>query len=379
MINIAEIKLTADEIKAATEILESGALRQGPQCDNFEKEFAAKVGAKHAVTVSNGSASLHMYYMSEAPHSATSGASDAGFEVIVPSFTFIATASMAAFHGVKPLFCETDPETFLMDLDYAETLITPKTKFISPVHLFGNVVDIAKVEAFAKKHGLKILWDAAQSHGATYNGKDIGSFGHAVSYSFYPSKNMFVGEGGMVTTNDDQLAHNLRFLRTHGQTGKYYHEMLGLNYRMTDVEAAIGRKQLTRLDEMLRVRRRNADILNKVLAGVPGLGLQKVTPNSEHAWHQYCLTIDEAQFGMNRDQLSATLKEKGIVSGVHYPRGCHQQPVFEKMCGPQKALPITEKLCSQILAIPVHHGLSEEQAHTVANTIVECQKMKKAA
>lgn len=370
MINIAEIKLSKEEIAAAIEVLESGALRQGPQCDAFEKEFALKVGAKHAVTCANGSASLHMYYMAEA---------QPGDEVIVPSFTFIATASMAAFHGVKPLFCETDPDTFLMDLDYAETLVTPKTKFISPVHLFGNALDIDRVNAFAQKHNLKILWDAAQSHGATYKGKDIGSFDHAVSYSFYPSKNMFVGEGGMVTTNDDTLAHKLKYLRTHGQTGKYYHEMLGLNYRMTDVEAAIGRKQLLRLDDMLSTRRRNATILSEGLERISGIKIQKQTPNTEHAWHQYCILIDEEEFGMNRDTLSSALKDKGIVSGVHYPRGCHQQPIFEKMYGVQKSLPITEKLCGQILAIPVHHGLTAEQAHEVVNAIAECQKIRKAA
>ena len=370
MINIAEIKLSPEEIKAAVAVLESGALRQGPHCDAFEKEFAEKVGAAHAVSVSNGSASLHLYYMSEA---------QAADEVIVPSFTFIATASMPAFHGVKPLFCETDPDTFLMDLAHAETLITPKTKFISPVHLFGNALDIEKVEAFAKKHNLKILWDAAQSHGATFKGKDIGGFGHAVSYSFYPSKNMFVGEGGMVTTNDEKLAYNLRYLRSHGQTGKYYHEMLGLNYRMTDVEASIGREQLKRLDAMLQTRRRNADILNKGLTSVPGIKTQTTTPNSEHAWHQFCITIDEKQFGMNRDALAAALKENGIVTGVHYPRGCHQQPIFEKMYGKQAALPVTERLCQTILAIPVHHGLSAEQAHQVVEAIVSAQKIKKAA
>lgn len=370
MINIAEIKLSKEEIAAAVEVLESGALRQGPECDAFEKEFAAKVGAKHAVTCANGSASLHLYYMAEA---------QPGDEVIVPSFTFIATASMPAFHGVKPLFCETDPDTFLMDLNYAETLVTPKTKFISPVHIFGNAMDIDAVNTFAKKHNLKILWDAAQSHGATYKGKDIGCFDHAVSYSFYPSKNMFVGEGGMVTTNDDTLAHKLKYLRTHGQTGKYYHEMLGLNYRMTDVEAAIGRKQLLRLDEMLSMRRRNAKILNAALAQIPGIKTQKVTPQSEHAWHQYCITIDIAAFGMDRDALSAALKDKGIVTGVHYPRGCHQQPVFEKMYGPQKPLPVTEKLCAQILAIPVHHGLNETGAQEVAAAIVDCQKSARKA
>lgn len=365
MIGMAEISLTEKEIAAATEVLKSGQLRQGKQCELFEKEFAEKVGAKHAITCANGSATLHLWYMAECKP---------GDEVIVPAFTFIATASMPAVYGCKPVFCDVDPQTYLLDLKHAETLITERTRAISPVHLFGNACDVDAVIAFARKHNLKILWDAAQAHGARYKGKDIGGFDDAVSYSFYPSKNMFVGEGGMVCTNDGDLARKLNFLRSHGQTGKYYHEILGLNYRMTDVEAAIGREQLKRLDDMLAVRHRNGRILNERLAEIEGIYPQKTTPDSEHAYHLYCIRVVTEEFGATRDELAKSLQEKDIHNGVHYPRGLHQQPIFESMYGKNAPLPATEKLCTQILAIPVHHGLTEDQAHQVADAIADCRK-----
>lgn len=359
MIGMAEIKLSEAEIEAAVAVLRSGQLRQGKQCEAFEAEFADYVGAEHALTCSNGSAAGHLVYMA---------AMERGQEVLVPAFTFIATASMPAYEGIKPLFCDIDPETFLIDLEHAESLITPSTRAISPVHLFGNACDVDAIKAFARKHDLFVAWDAAQAHGARYKGQDVGGLGDAAWYSFYPSKNMFVGEGGMITTPHANLDEKMRDLRSHGQVGKYYHTSLGLNYRMTDVEAAIGREQLKRLDTMLAVRRRNGAMLNEGLAGIPGLSPQKATPDSEHAFHLYCLRVEPDVFGMDRDALGERLKEQGIASGVHYPRGLHQQPVFEEMYG-KTTLPETERLCAQILAIPVHHGLSEEQVGRIVEAV----------
>lgn len=360
-ISMAEIKLTEVEIQAAVSVLRSGALRQGQQCDLFEEEFAAHVGAGHALTCANGSASLHLAYMAFL---------QPGDEVLCPSFTFIATGSMVSAAGGVPIFCDVDPETFLIDLADAEERITPRTVAIAPVHLFGNACDIESVQAFAVKHRLKVVWDAAQSHGATYKGQDVGAFGDFVSYSFYPSKNMFVGEGGMILTDDAEMDHLMRFKRSHGQTGKYLHTMEGLNYRMTDVEAAIGREQLKRLDDMLAVRRRNFNIMNEGLAGIDGLGLQKETPHSCHAVHQFCLTVDSAAAGIDRETLQERLKAKGVATGVHYPRGLHQQPVFIEKYGSQR-LPVTERLCETIVALPVHHGMQEDDAHYVVAAVKE--------
>ncbi|MGV1098827.1 DegT/DnrJ/EryC1/StrS family aminotransferase [Thiovibrio sp. JS02] len=362
-VKISEIKLTDNEIQAAVDVLRSGSLRQGKQCDEFEREFAQKTGAAHAVCSSNGSAALHLAYMTFL---------EPQDEVIVPSFTFIATASMVSMAGGRPVFCDVDPATFLIDLDHAESLVTARTRAISPVHLFGNPCNIRAVMAFAEKHNLKIVWDAAQAHGATFMGADIGSFGDFVAYSFYPSKNMFVGEGGITCVNNADFDYKMRFLRSHGQTGKYYHTMLGLNYRMTDVEAAIGRQQLIRLDDMLSVRRRNAAILNDGLSEVEGIIPQKVTDGGVSAWHQYSVVVNPDVFGFDRDELAARLAELGIATGVHYPRGAHQQPIFEKLYGAIE-LPVTEELTSRILALPVHHGLSSDDVLRVVDAVLACK------
>lgn len=359
MIQMADTHLSEEEIQAAVRILRSGALRQGPECDAFENEFAALTEAKHAVSCANGSASLHLAY---------AAILEPGDEVLVPSFTFFATASMVIQSGMKPILCDVDPDTYLLDLVDAEKRLTPRTKGIAPVHLFGNACDVDQVRAFARKHGLKIIWDAAQAQGTLWQGEDIGALAEAVCYSFYPTKNLFVGEGGMIATPDADIAHRMRFLRTHGQTAKYTHTMIGWNYRMTDVEAAIGRAQLKRLPAMLAARRRNAKILTDGLSSIKGLKLQRVTDNSRHAWHQFCLVVDEAAFGMSRDGLMEQLKKAGVATAVHYPRAVHQQPVIEQLYGKHK-LPVSERLTQTIMALPVHHALSEADAHDIVYAV----------
>jgi perosamine synthetase len=293
-----------------------------------------------------------------------------GDEVLVPSFTFIATGSMVTMAGGKPVFCDVNPGTFLIDLEDAEGRVNARTRAIAPVHLFGNVCEVEAIQAFAKKHDLVVVWDAAQAHGATYKGQDIGGFADFVCYSFYPSKNMFVGEGGITCTHNANYEYQIRFLRTHGQTDKYLHTMLGLNYRMTDVEAAIGREQLKRLDSMLSIRRRNASILNEGLEGLSGIQPQKTTSESEHAWHQYCIVVDQEKFGISRDQLAESLQMRGIATGVHYPRGLHQQPVFKELYG-DCHLANTEYLTEHILALPVHHGLEEDDLARIVEAVYE--------
>lgn len=362
-IPIACTELTEEEIESAVGVMRSGQLRQGKETEAFEKEFAEKVGARHAIASSSGTSALHLAYMCVLKP---------GDEVLVPSFTFIATASMVSMCGAKPVFCDVDRESFLIDLADAEGRLSGRTRAVAPVHLFGNPCNVDAVTSFARTHNLTIVWDCAQAHGALYRGCDVGSFSQFTCYSFYPTKNIFVGEGGMTCTDNDDYAEKIRFLRSHGQTGKYYHTMLGLNYRMTDVEAAIGRKQLRRLDEMLNLRRRNARILNEGLEGIPGLKPQKSTPDSEHAYHQYCIVVDPDEFGCDRDCLAERLKKKGIATGVHYPRGLHHQPVFEELYG-KTHLPNTEFLAERVLALPVHHGLSEEDVRYVVNAVRQCR------
>ena len=360
MIQMADTHLTEEEIQAAVKVLRSGALRQGPECDAFEHEFASIVGAKYAVSCANGSAALHLAY---------AAILEPGDEVLVPSFTFFATASMVIQSGMKPVICDVDPESYLIDLKDAERRLTPRTRAIVPVHLFGNACDVDEIRDFAKAHRLKIIWDAAQAQGTLWKGRDIGGLEEAVCYSFYPTKNLFVGEGGMITTPDQDIAHRMRFLRTHGQTAKYTHTMVGWNYRMTDVEAAIGRAQLKRLSAMLAARRRNAEVLTVGLSAIKGLTLQSVTGHSTHSWHQFCLVVDHAAFGMSRGGLMEHLKQAGVATAVHYPRAVHQQPVIEKLYGKQQ-LSVSEELTRTIIALPVHHALSEAEVHKIVNAIV---------
>jgi perosamine synthetase len=360
-INMAKIELSQSEVEAATKVLRSGKLRQGEECTAFENEFAQKVGRRHALTCSSGSAALHLAY---------SALLEPGDEVLMPSFTFIATASMVVHAGGRPVFCDVDPETFLMDLEDARSKLSSRTKTLAPVHLFGNPFDMPKAMTMADEHGLKVICDAAQAHGAMHQEFDAGHWGDMACYSFYPSKNMFVGEGGMICCDDDALADDLRLLRSHGIAGKYLHTRLGFNYRMTDVEAAIGRQQLQRLDEMLARRQRNADIYNEAIGDIPGLTPQKTTGSSSHAWHQYCVVVDPGKYGRDRDSLAAYLNGQGVATAIHYPRGLHQQPVFVELYGEQR-LPVTEDLARNILALPVHHGLDDTQVERVAGLLAD--------
>lgn len=357
--NMAEISLTEEEISAAVRVLRSGALRQGPECDRFEEEFARHVGAEFAVTSSNGSAALHLVYMNFIKP---------GDEVLVPSFTFIATASMVRAAGGVPIICDIDPATFLIDLKDAERRLTSKTVAISPVYLFGNCPDLNEIAKFAREHNLKIVGDAAQAHGTTFEGSDVGGFADFTCYSFYPSKNMFVGEGGMTLTKCERAYQRMRYLRSHGQTGKYYHTIDGLNYRLTDIAAAIGREQLKRLETMVQVRRENAAKMSENLAKFSGLQVQKVTPGCNSSWHQYCVIVDKDSFGFDRDEFGERLKSYGVHTGVHYPRGLHMQPVFEGICAKDQ-YPVTDKVANSIIALPIHHGLSTSNIDEICDYI----------
>jgi perosamine synthetase len=358
-INMADTRLTETEIAAALEVLRSGSLRQGPYVTAFEDSFANFTGAKFAVASSSGTSALHLAYLTFL---------EPGDEVLVPSFTFIATASAVILAGGKPVFCDIDPDTFNLDVTDAERKISPRTKALGPVHLFGNACAVEKVQALAAKHNLKIVWDAAQAHGTRYNGQDIGALGDFVCYSFYPTKNLFVGEGGMTLTSDETAAQRMKLYRSHGQEQKYRHTLIGYNYRMTDVEAAIGLKQMERLPQMLETRRRNAARLNQALSKINGLKPQKAEANSVHSYHQYSFLVDSKQLGMNRDALREQLQQAGVMSGIHYPMGLHEQPIFQKLYG-QMTMPVSEETCNNIVAIPVHHGLSSEDMEYIISAI----------
>lgn len=358
-LSMAHIVLTDEDIAAAVAVLRSGALREGPQCAAFEEEFAKATGAAHAVSCANGSAALHLVY-----HALLRP----GDEVLVPSFTFVATASMAALVGAHVVPCDVDPRTFHLDLEDARRRLTKRTRAIVPVHLYGNPCIHEHYEAFAREHGLYLIYDAAQAHGARCGGRDVGALGDATTYSFYPSKNLFVGEGGMVTTPNAELAQRLRLLRSHGQSGKYLHTLLGYNYRMTDVEAAIGRSQLQRLESMIERRARNARLLSEGLRELPGVVVPETTRGGRHAWHQYTIVIDPSLAGCHRDELARRLAARDIPTAVHYPRGVHQQPIFAEP-PPHPPLRVTESLASRVLSLPVHHGLDDADVLRIVNGV----------
>jgi perosamine synthetase len=359
MIPLNKVQLTEDEVAAALKVLRSGGLRQGPVTTALEEAFAAAVGAKFAVAVSSGTAALHLLYLEYLRP---------GDEILVPTFTFIATASMAALVGARPVFCEVDRRTFTLDVADARRRLTPRTRALAPVHLFGNACDVAGILALAREFHLAVIWDAAQAHGTQYQGRDIGALDAAVAYSFYPTKNMFVGEGGMITTNDPPLYEVLKLTRSHGEAGKYLHTCLGFNYRLTDVEAAIGLKQLERLPELVAKRRANAAFLSAHLGKIPVIQTPLEQPGGAHSFNQYSLVLDLQALSGSREEFAGYLGELGVGTGVHYPRCLHQQPIFKDACG-VLSLPVAESLAESILALPVHPGLTQEELETIVDAV----------
>jgi len=360
MIPIASVELTSQEIDAAVDVLRSGKLRQGKKTEAFEQAFAESVGAREAIAVSSGTAALHVAYLAMI---------EPGDEVLVPAFSHISTGSMVHYAGGRPVFCDIDSRTFTLSVDDAAKRITPRTKVVAPVHLFGNACAVDALQALAREHGLTILWDAAQAHGTRYRGADVGCLSEAACYSFYPTKNMTTGEGGMITTNDPKLATACRLLRSHGQTAKYYHPSLGLNYRMTDIAAAIGLVQLDLLAERVERRRKNAHELTERLAGVPGITTPLVQEGAEHSFHQYTILLDPTTIGADRDEFAKALNGDGIGTGVHYPRPLHQQPAFERCADPVR-LPIAESLTERVLSLPIHPDVGVPEIERIAEAVV---------
>lgn len=349
---MAHVDIRPEDIEAVSKVLASGSLRQGKVVAEFEEAFAARVGAAHAVAVSSGTAALHLAYM---------GIFKPGDEVIVPSFTFVATASMLLAVGAVPVFVDIDPDTFCLSPADVQPNITEKTRGIAGVHLFGNACDVDGLVNLAREHGLSLVWDAAQALGTEWNGQDVGTYPDAVCYSFYPTKNITSGEGGMIVTGDPDLAKLLRLTRSQGAEGKYRHTVLGFNYRMTDFQASLGLCQLRRLDEYISRRRQNAEELSNVLKDIDGLSVPVTTSGALHTYNQYAVRVSSVR--SRRDDVATALEMQGIQSAVHYPRALHQQPMFGHL--PPSKLNESEFLCEEILCLPVHPGVSTSTARRV--------------
>jgi len=348
-------------LQAVQRVLKSGRLRAGRVTEDFEKRFAHAVGARFAVAVSSGTAALELAYRALL---------EPGDEVIVPDFTFVATASMLVAAGAKPAFADVHPETFTLDPAEVERRITRRTRALAPVHLYGHPADIRELTRLARRHHLRLIWDAAQAHGAEYQRRDVGSFPDVVCYSFYPSKNMTTGEGGMLTTSDPALAAEFKLARSHGEESRYHHVCLGFNFRLTDVAAALGREQLRKLPSAVRKRRRNAAILTHGLADTPGIEIPHVAKGVGHAFNLFTIRADPAVLGVSREEFQKTLAQRGIETAVHYPLPLHRQPIFHG-CGSDQDFPVSSRLAETVLCLPVHPGLSERDLRYIISSVRE--------
>lgn len=353
MINIAHPLIGEEEKRAVLEVLDSGMLAQGPRVAEFEAAFAALCGVKYAVATSSGTTALHTALLAH-------GIGD-GDEVITSSFTFIASANSVLYSGARPVFTDIDEATFNLDPDLIEAAITEKTKAIMPVHLFGMSSDMEAIRAIARKHKLVVIEDACQSHGASFQGQRVGSFGTGC-FSLYPTKNMTSAEGGMITSNDETFDAECRIVRQHGMRTRYYHDDLGFNFRMTDVHAAIGLAQLKKLPDFNAARQRNAAFYSEHLTGV-------ITPQlmegADHVYHQYTIRVPEGR----RDAMLEHLKENGIGCGVYYPVPVHQQNYYTRELGYDQSLPATEKIAREVLSLPVHPALSPADLEQVVDAV----------
>ncbi|AGB02454.1 DegT/DnrJ/EryC1/StrS family aminotransferase [Methanoregula formicica] len=357
-IPIAKPEAGEEEIRAVSDVLRSGMFAQGPVVRQFENEFAALCGTRHAVAVNNGTAALHA-----ALASAGIGPGD---EVIVPTFSFFATASCVSMCGARPVFVDVDERMFGIDPACVNNAITAKTKAVIGVHLFGQPFDVQPVRDICDDHNLLLIEDAAQAHGALYRKKPVGSMGHAGCFSFYPTKNMTTGEGGIITTNDDEYAAVLRRFTNHGQSDKYYHTMIGYNYRMTDIGAAIGREQLKKLPEFNARRRANAEYLSAHIHA-PGIVTPFCMPVATHVYHQYVLRVIPS-CPLSRSELITMLAAKGIGSAIHYPIPIHRQPVYLSQ-NPEVSCPIAERLAQEVVSLPVHPNVTEPMLDEICDAI----------
>ena len=354
MISIAKPLIGEEEKAAVLEVLGSGQLAQGKRVREFEERFAAWVGARYAVAVSSGTTALHVALLAHGI--------GAGDEVITTPFSFIASANCILYAGATPRFADIDPVYYTIDPTSIEQRITPRTRAIIPVHLFGQPADMTPIAALAEKYNLAIIEDACQAHGATLDGQPLGTWG-AACYSFYPTKNMTTGEGGMITTNDAALAERMRVLREHGMRVRYVHEILGYNFRMTDLQAAIGLVQLTRVEAWNAQRQRNAARLTARLSGTPGVFTPQVRPGATHVFHQYTVAVAD------RERTIATLSERGIGYGIYYPIPIHKQQVYQER-GYTDVLPKAEAASEKVLSLPVHPALTAAEVELVAEAVI---------
>jgi len=365
LIRINQPFLGKEEIDSAVEVLRTGVLTDksgmGPRVLEFERSFAKYVGAKHAIAVVNGTAALHAALLA-----AEVGPGD---EVIVPSFTFVGAVNAVVLAGATPVFADIDKDTFCLRTDSIEEVVTRKTKAIIPTDLFGLPSDLKATSEFAKSKGMTVIEDAAQAHGAQYEGKRVGSISDMTVFSFYAAKNLTTGEGGMITTDDDEHAQALRMIRSHGEQRPYWTVRLGHNYHMTEIAAAIGQAQLKKLAGFLERRRKNAELATQKLEMTGKLILPKEPEGRRHAWYVYTVRLRGVN-AAKRNKIVDKLWNKNIEAAVYYSTPVHSTPFYrESNLARRGRLPETEKASRQVFSLPVHPRLGEEEMEYVAETL----------
>jgi dTDP-4-amino-4,6-dideoxygalactose transaminase len=351
MIPAAKPIIGDDERAAVDRVLRSGMVAQGPEVAAFEKEFAEQlVGGRTCVAVNSGTSGQHLGLLAAGV--------GAGQEVIVPSFTFAATANSVALTGATPVFADIEPDYFCLDPAAVEAAVTERTVGIMPVHLYGHPANMPALQAIADRHGLKVFEDAAQAHDASLDGQKVGTFGDFAMFSLYPTKNMTSGEGGMVSCATPDVARLVRLYRNQGMEKQYENEVVGLNNRMTDIHAAIGRVQLTKLGGWTQTRKDNAKFLD---ANLEGVVVPPVADGAVHVYHQYTIRVPE-----DRDGFAKALREEHLVGcGIYYPIPNHRLPSF----GLELDLPETERAAQQALSLPVHPSLSQEDLDRIVTAV----------
>lgn len=348
-IPLAKPILGLGERRAVSRVLRSGVLAQGPEVANFESEFSRYVNGRDCVAVNSGTSALHLALIALGI--------GAGDEVIIPSFTFAATANSVSLSGATPVFVDIDPITFNLDPDLIERAVTKQTKAIMPVHLYGLPAEMPAILGIAKKHKLLVIEDAAQAHLASIDAKPVGTYGDAAVFSFYPTKNMTSGEGGMIVLRDPQHAEACRLYRNQGMKTRYQNEVIGFNLRMTDIHAAIGRVQLRKVEKWTNARIANAQFLSE---GILGLQTPRVPSKFRHVFHQYTVRVVS-----NRDLYLNELKKYGIEAGVYYPTQVHKLPSFRR----SNELPETQKATEQVLSLPVHPSLTLRELKRIVQAV----------
>ena len=353
MIPAAAPEIGTEEREAVDAVLASGGLAQGPEVAAFEQEFSSSaVDGAYCVAVNSGTSAQHLAMLA-----AGIGVGD---EVIVPSFTFAATANSVALTGAKPIFVDIEPNSFCIDPIAVLAAVGSRTRAVMPVHLYGHPAALREISEICSQHDLLLIEDAAQAHLASVDGNPVGTWGLAGSFSFYPTKNMTSGEGGMVTTIDSDLARTVRLLRNQGAEIRYQNEIVGLNNRMTDIHAAIGRVQLRKLAGWTAQRQTNAEFYDANLLGVE---VPQVAPGAVHVYHQYTIRV----VGQDRDRFAGELAKRGVGSGVYYPVPNHQLPAFNL----DLDLPETARAASQVLSLPIYPSLSRKDRDSVVNAVNE--------